>query len=133
MKQYCYIAIAVLALGVVSGCQQIVDADGRNPTVDFSRYRPQVTTGSDGRPLAYIPTEDVTDDAANWYANLASSTQNGYSVNHNLAAQIAEPCDLVSPKRLGAPNPMAATGAVESYQKGEVTALTDQKVSVGRD
>lgn len=66
-----------------------------------------------------------------WFSDSAVSKNFAKSTNANMASQAANPNDLVKPEELGAPNPMAASGAVERYQKGEVRKLGKNSAQAG--
>jgi hypothetical protein len=53
------------------------------------------------------------------------------ATNNNLGLQIVRQDEIIKPRPLGAPNPMAAVGAVDRYQKGQVRALADIDTTVG--
>jgi type IV pilus biogenesis protein CpaD/CtpE len=53
------------------------------------------------------------------------------STNNNVGSQLVNPAEQASPRSLGPVNPMAAVGAVDRYQKGQVRALPEVSVDVG--
>ena len=66
-----------------------------------------------------------------WFSRDPVSPVYGAAMELNLAKQLARTRDLDKPHATGDPNPLAAVGAVERYQKGESRGLGDQSVEVG--
>ena len=54
-----------------------------------------------------------------------------HATARNLAQQAAEPSDLEMPRALGDPNPQAAIGAVDRYQRGSVRPFGDVSLEAG--
>jgi type IV pilus biogenesis protein CpaD/CtpE len=63
-----------------------------------------------------------------WLSSASVHPDFGAATNYNLGVQAADPERLFQPAALGRPNPMAAVGAVERYQKGQIRALGDQSL-----
>jgi hypothetical protein len=66
-----------------------------------------------------------------WLTRNAVHPDFAKATNANLAVQAVRPGDLKGRRGIGAPNPMAAVGAVETYQKGEIKALPENSLSAG--
>jgi hypothetical protein len=66
-----------------------------------------------------------------WFNTKVLSPFFALATNSNLGAQIVRQDEITKPRKLGPVNPMAAVGAVDRYQKGQVRALPDVEVSVG--
>jgi len=54
-----------------------------------------------------------------------------HATARNLAQQAAVPSDLETPRALGDPNPQAAIGAVDRYQRGSVRPFGDVSLEAG--
>jgi hypothetical protein len=81
-------------------------------------------------PKQLLAERGQLDDS--WFTGAAVHPDFGQATNHNLAVQMVDKERLDRPLRLGRVNPMAAVGAVERYQKGEVRALGDQNLEAGK-
>ena len=95
--------------------------------------------GSPGRLDMVLITDTLEQQATRptpfapyWFSSDAVDASFGVSTEANLAAQLAYPNELAMPQRTGSPNPVAAAGAVERYQKGEVRALREQEIEAGK-
>ena len=66
-----------------------------------------------------------------WFSSLAVHPSFALATNWNLGAQVIDQRELSQPRRLGGPNPMAAVGAVDRYQKGQVRALPETSLVAG--
>lgn len=74
---------------------------------------------------------DVKTEAYSWYSAQGTSSNYGRATMENLAAQAARPSDLTNPRTLESPNPQAAVGAVDRYQRGEVRPLGEISLEAG--
>jgi hypothetical protein len=84
----------------------------------------------------YGPNAAATQAKAGFFDNMWFSAKLihpsfAVATNSNLGLQIVRQDEITKPRSLGQPNPMAAVGAVERYQKGQVRALSEIDVSVG--
>ena len=83
-------------------------------------------TGDDVR-LSYIRYQAHAEACGDWSVNLGSTSANQRSPNfrcatqHNLAAMVADPRDLVSPKPLDPNDAQRRLTVLEKYRKGETT------------
>lgn len=75
--------------------------------------------------------EDVKASGYKWYSAQATSSNYGRATAANLAQQAANPGDLTNPRTLDSPNPQAAVGAVDRYQRGEVRPLGEISLEAG--
>ena len=66
-----------------------------------------------------------------WWNAQAVSDNFAHATARNLAQQAAEPSDLETPRALGDPNPQAAIGAVDRYQRGSVRPFGDVSLEAG--
>jgi hypothetical protein len=73
--------------------------------------------------------DDFFDDM--WFSSKTVHHSFAASTNNNLGSQLVNETELAKPRALGPVNPMAAVGAVERYQKGQVRALSEVSVEVG--
>lgn len=125
------------------------DADGRAAISYFGERLEQMgvprekilvgeTNGPDHRvELGYMTYEAKVEPCGDWSKNLASTEENatspdfGCSVQHNIAAMVADPRDLVEPQRQsGSDAPRRAT-VMMHYEKGEPTAADKGKDQSG--
>lgn len=74
---------------------------------------------------------DKPDVYRTWYDTRHTDDDFGSAMAVGLAQQAHNPVDLVRPRELDAPNPQAAVGAVERYQKGMVRPLSDTSLEAG--
>jgi pilus assembly protein CpaD len=83
-------------------------------------------TGDDVR-LSYIRYQARAEACGDWSVNLGDTAANKISPNfgcateHNLAAMVADPRDLVSPKPLGLNDAQRRLTVLDKYRKGETT------------
>ena len=88
------------------------------------------TLDSDDVRLSYIRYQAHAQACGDWSVNLASTSANhrspnfGCATQHNLAAMVADPRDLVSPKPLDANDAQRRLTVLEKYRKGETTVTT---------
>jgi hypothetical protein len=94
--------------------------EARRLTITFHTLHPVQT---ESRPLPGEP---------HWYSSMAVSTAFGASSRGNLAAHIVDPREIEKPAALDPPNSIAATGAVENYQTGQVRGLPEQSLEAGK-
>jgi pilus assembly protein CpaD len=86
-------------------------------------------TGDDVR-LSYIRYQAHAEACGDWSVNLGSTSANKISPNfgcatqHNLAAMVADPRDLVTPKPLDPNDAQRRLTVLEKYRKGETTVAT---------
>ena len=86
-------------------------------------------SGGDVR-LSFIRYEAHAESCGDWSVNLGSTSANKVSPNlgcatqHNLAAMVADPRDLVSPKPLDSNDLQRRLNVLEKYRKGETTVAT---------
>jgi pilus assembly protein CpaD len=77
--------------------------------------------------LSYIRYQAHAESCGDWSTNLAFTSANKVSPNfgcatqHNLAAMVADPRDLVSPKPLDPNDAQRRLTVLEKYRKGETT------------
>lgn len=82
-------------------------------------------------PGISVTVRDVKQSAYHWYSTQAVSDNFGHATARNLAQQAADPRDLEGQQQLDAPNPQAAVGAVERYQRGSVRPFGDVSLEAG--
>ena len=77
--------------------------------------------------VSYIAYTAHTDACGDWSENLAFSADNqtpknfGCSVQHNIAAMVADPRDLLGPGGMGPVDTNRRAVVMDHYQKGEIT------------
>jgi pilus assembly protein CpaD len=75
----------------------------------------------------YISYSAHTDACGDWSENLAFSADNltpknfGCSVQHNIAAQVADPRDLLGPRRFDPADANRASTVLDAYEQGKPT------------
>jgi len=85
---------------------------------------------SDDIRLSYIRYQAHAEACGDWSVNLASTSANhpspnfGCATQHNLAAMVADPRDLVAPKPLDLNDAQRRLTVLEKYRKGETTVST---------
>jgi len=90
-----------------------------------------------GVKLTYIRYVAQTPACGNWSANLASTNANapqpnfGCATQHNIAAMIADPRDLVSPRPLTPADAARRLEVLEKYRKGESTVAQKTQAQSG--
>jgi len=89
--------------------------------------------------LSFVTYSATTAPCGNWPDNVANTASNlpaanfGCATQHNLAAMVADPRDLVSPRALGAADASRRTTVMQSYERGAQTAAqktADQSANV---
>ncbi len=86
-------------------------------------------TGDDVR-LSYIRYQAHAEACGDWSVNLGETSANkrspnfGCATQHNLAAMVADPRDLVSPKPLDSNDVQRRLTVLDRYRKGETTIAT---------
>ena len=89
--------------------------------------------------LGYIAYTAKADDCGDWSDNAGDTLSNlpmqnfGCSVQHNIAAQVEDPRDLIQPRGMSPTDATRRTMIVNAYEKGTPTAATktqDQSVAV---
>ena len=56
----------------------------------------------------------------------------GCSVQHNIAAMVADPRDLLGPRRLDPADANRAGTVIDAYEQGKITRRTEKRRPVGR-
>lgn len=83
--------------------------------------------------LGYIAYTAKTDDCGDWSENAGDTLSNlpmanfGCSVQHNIAAEIDNPEDLLQPRALGPADAVRRNTVQGHYQKGEITQAEKHK------
>jgi pilus assembly protein CpaD len=78
--------------------------------------------------INYVSYQAHTDKCGDWSENLAYSADNltpknfGCSVQHNIAAQVADPRDLLGPRTMDAASAVRRATAMTNYEKGAITS-----------
>jgi len=105
------------------------DAAARLSSLGVPRYRILIDNapGSDDVRISYVRYQAHAEPCGDWSSNLAVTYANHVSPNfgcatqHNLAAMVADPRDLVSPKPLDAGDAQRRLTVLDKYRKGETT------------
>jgi pilus assembly protein CpaD len=91
-------------------------------------------TGGDTRiELGYVGYVAHVDPCGDWSENLGDTSSNlpgpdfGCSVQHNIAAQVADPRDLIEPRALGNSDVVRRAGVMDKYEKGQITQADKNK------
>ncbi|HWA70022.1 MAG TPA: CpaD family pilus assembly protein [Rhizomicrobium sp.] len=78
--------------------------------------------------VSYITYTASTDSCGDWSENLAFSADNltpknfGCSVQHNMAAMVADPRDLLGPRRFDPADANRAQTVIGAYEAGKITS-----------
>jgi pilus assembly protein CpaD len=88
--------------------------------------------------LDYVSYAAHTDECGNWSqaSDMASNlpmSDYGCSVQHNIAAQIDNPHDLIAPRDMDEADAVRRNTVMGHYQKGEVTQATKRTVDVSTE
>ena len=78
-----------------------------------------------------VTVRDPKVSAYRWWNAQAVSDNFAHATARNLAQQAAVPSDLETPRALGNPNPQAAIGAVDRYQRGAVRPFGEVSLEAG--
>ena len=101
---------------------------------DFGIPRDRIMTGLDDVPnaadevkITYIGYQAHAEPCGDWSSNLGYSSANktspnfGCATQHNLAAMVADPRDLATPKPFGFGDAQRGLTVLDKYRKGEPT------------
>ena len=91
--------------------------------------------------IDYVAYQAHTDECGDWSEDLAVSLDNatpknfGCSVQHNIAAMVSDPRDLMSPRPMDGSDANRRAAVVGHYERGEVTsaAKTPEQSAPGSD
>ena len=89
--------------------------------------------------LSYIAYTARTEACGDWSENLAFSGDNltpknfGCSVQHNIAAMVADPRDLLAPGAMGPVDTARRATVMDKYEKGEITQATKHSADSGSE
>jgi pilus assembly protein CpaD len=81
-----------------------------------------------GVELSYISYVAHTEECGDWSTSVADTASNlpmpnfGCATEHNLAAQVADPRDLVAPRKMGDADANRRATVTGKYEKGQITA-----------
>jgi pilus assembly protein CpaD len=98
-----------------------------------------VANGDSRVDVSYIAYTAHADSCGNWSENLAYSLDNqtprnfGCSVQHNIAAMVADPRDLLGPGGMGPVDTARRATVMDHYQKGEVTQAAKHSSDSGSE
>ncbi|MDR2366732.1 MAG: hypothetical protein LBF58_01260 [Deltaproteobacteria bacterium] len=109
------LALVCLAAMALSGCLTQTSSPLQNQYGPAAAY-----TRASQEPLADF-----------WFDTRVVHPAFGMATNWNLGAQVVDQRELGNSRALGRPNPMAAVGAVDRYQKGQVRALPETSLEAG--
>lgn len=97
-----------------------------------------VSDQSDGRvEIGYVTYTAHTDPCGDWSVNAADTTENlpmpnfGCSVQQNIAAQIADPRDLIESRKLGRADATQRMMMLNKYEQAQSTAAAKTKDQSG--
>lgn len=84
--------------------------------------------------VSYVAYTAHTDGCGDWSENVADTDMNlpmpnfGCAVQHNVAAMVADPRDLQTPRTMDSPDATRRAAVMGHYEKGEVTQADKHKV-----
>ncbi len=92
--------------------------------------------GGDGKvELGFIGYQVATARCGDWSTNLGDTASNrvspnlGCAVQHNIAAQIADPRDLIAPRTMSAGDAARRATVYDNYRNGKPTGATRRRTS----
>jgi len=94
---------------------------------------PVTASGDDRVELGYVTYVAHADDCGDWTEDVSGTSSNlppknfGCSVQHNIAAMVADPRDLETPRGLGPSDASRRTDVLGKYEKGQVTSAEKRK------
>jgi pilus assembly protein CpaD len=108
------------------------DATARLVSLGVPRDRilPDTANLGDDVRISFVRYQAHAEPCGDWSVNLAMTSANQVSPNfgcatqHNLAAMVADPRDLVSPKPLESGDAQRRLTVLDKYRKGETTVAT---------
>jgi pilus assembly protein CpaD len=86
-----------------------------------------------GVEISYIAYVAHTDECGDWSTNVGDTASNlpmpnfGCSVQHNIAAMVADPRDLVAPRTMSPADANRRETVMGKYEKGEITQADKNK------
>ena len=87
--------------------------------------------GGDGRvELGFISYQASTEPCGDWSSSVTNIAANhvmanfGCAVQHNIAAQVADPRDLMTPQQLGSADAARRAVVFDNYKNGKPTGAT---------
>jgi pilus assembly protein CpaD len=92
-----------------------------------------VVAGDTRVELGYVSYVAKTDGCGDWSKNAANTASNlpmpdfGCATQHNVAAMVADPRDLVSPRSISAADAARRSTVMGHYEKGEITSADKRK------
>jgi pilus assembly protein CpaD len=89
--------------------------------------------------INYVSYQAHTDKCGDWSQDLAYTDDNdtpknfGCSVQQNIAAQVADPRDLIQPRDMDASNSARRATVINNYEQGKITSATKNKADMGNE
>jgi pilus assembly protein CpaD len=89
--------------------------------------------------INYVSYEAHTDKCGDWSQDLDYTSNNdtprnfGCSVQQNIAAQVADPRDLIQPRDMDASNSARRSTVINNYEQGKVTSADKRKADVSNE
>ncbi len=118
--------------GVLAQVKKVLAANGVDKgAVQFSTYNPPSSEGVAPITLSYVAyAATAAECGGDWSRNLSFEPRNtmrpdfGCSTQHNFAAMVADPHDLIEPATSEPADAMRRSIVIEKYQRGEATQST---------
>jgi pilus assembly protein CpaD len=137
-------AIAVSAPSGLNSSAMISFFAQRINDMGVSRDRILVSThdapdGDQRVEINYVSYQAHTEKCGDWSDDLANTASNltpknfGCAVQQNIAAQIADPRDLVTPRGMEAANGARRATVMGNYEQGKVTQADKKTVDIGQE
>ncbi len=129
------------AMAALDGLKRVLAASGApKESVQFSSYRPAGSDANAPITLSFVTYAATAPDCGqDWSKNLGYSPRNtpwpefGCSTQHNLAAIVADPRDLVEPHASDPADAERRSTVIEKYRAGEPTrTMDDSKADSGQ-
>ena len=89
--------------------------------------------------VSYIAYKASTDSCSDWSEDLSFTAENqtaknfGCSVQHNIAAMVADPRDLLGPREAGPADTARRQTNIDLYEKGQPSAATKHTTDMGEE
>jgi pilus assembly protein CpaD len=118
---------AANAASIARQVEGVLVAGGVAPTViEYRTYPGGTSTGNAPVRLAYVRLAATTGQCGLWPDNLAVNIDVNYAnfgcaTQHNLAAMVANPLDLLYPRLMTPPSAARRSNVLDAYQAGQAT------------
>jgi len=98
-----------------------------------------VANGDTTVELSYITYVAHADSCGDWTDDVSGTSSNlppknyGCSIQHNIAAMVADPRDLETPRNMVPADATRRAGVVDKYEKGQITSADKRKADLSNE